>query len=141
MREANKFDIPALIEMMRGYAKESPIKALQDSDNEDHVKNIFLALINGRGFVLIEDDKGMLAAVITKNFWNPSVIEIKELAWWVHPDHRNGMVGGRLFVGFVNKAKQLIVKGRAHIMTASLINEVNIEKQGFKRIESTYVRE
>ena len=35
MREANKFDIPALIEMMRGYAKESPIKSLQDSDNEE----------------------------------------------------------------------------------------------------------
>ena len=141
MREANKFDVPALIAMMRGYAKESPIKALQDSDNEDHVKNIFLALINGRGFVLIEDGKGMLAAVITKNFWDPSVIEVKELAWWVHPDHRNGMVGGRLFVGFVKKAKQLIADGRAHIMTASLINEVNIEKQGFKRIESTYVKE
>ena len=141
MREANKFDIPALIEMMRGYAKESPIKALQDSDNEDHVKNIFLALINGRGFVLIEEGKGMLAAVITKNFWNPSVVEVKELAWWVHPDHRNGMVGGRLFIGFTKKAKQLIAEGRAHIMTASLINEVNIEKQGFRRIESTYVKE
>ena len=141
MREANKFDIPALIEMMRGYAKESPIKALHDSDDEAHVNNIFLTLILGRGFVLIEEGKGMLAAIITPNFWNPKVLEIKELAWWVHPDHRNGMVGGRLFVAFNKKAQELIEAGRAHIVTASLMGNINIEKQGFHKIDSTYVKE
>ena len=141
MREANKFDIPALIEMMRGFAKEFPIKALQDSDDEVHVNNILLTLILGRGFILIEEGKGMLAAIITPNFWNPKIIEIKELAWWVHPAYRNGMVGGRLFVAFNKKAQELIKEGRAHFVSTSLIGKVNIEKHGFRKVESTYVKE
>jgi N-acetylglutamate synthase-like GNAT family acetyltransferase len=101
IREANKFDIPRLYEMMVSYAKESPVKLLHDESkhNEEYVSNLLFSLIAGRGFIFVDEDlHGMIAAVKTKNIWCPDVSELRELAWWVEPAKRNGSLGGRLFL-------------------------------------------
>lgn len=147
IREASKFDLDACVEMMRQYAQESTIKMLANPDNhiDVHVRNVFTSLIYGRGFVLIDEQaRGFLAAIVTPNFWCPVVKEVKELAWWVHPDHRNGTIGGRLFVAYNKKAQELIDQGRADLMTVSLMSNspaIDLEARGFSRIEASFCKE
>lgn len=145
IRLANKFDLDACVEMMRRYAEESPIAKLGQGCNHDsdYVKQFLFSLIAGRGFIYIDDNmKGMIAAIVVPNVWCPGVNEVKELAWWVGPKHRNGMIGGRLFVAFKRHAEQLIEEGRAHIITCSLMeNSPKIDLHGFKKIETTYCKE
>lgn len=145
IRKANKFDLPELIEIMRQYAAESPMSALANpsAHDADHVERLLLSLIAGRGFVLLDAlDRGMLAAVVMPNIWCPSVIEVREMAWWVHPGHRGGTVGGRLFIEFQRQAQALITLGRAHVVCASLIHDdLDLGKQGFRKLETTYCKE
>lgn len=145
IRLANKFDLDACVEMMRKYAQESPIAKLSQNSNHDssYVKEFLFSLIAGRGFIYVDDDyKGMIAAIVTPNLWCPGVNEVKELAWWVKPEHRNAMIGGRLFVAFKRHSEKLIEEGRAHIITCSLMdNSPNIDLHGFKKIETTYCKE
>lgn len=145
IRLACKFDVPACVEMMRQYAKESPIQLLAQEQyhDEEHIKAILEQLIIGRGFVLIDDQmRGMLAAIITPNFWIPRLAEVKEVAWWVHPDHRRGTIGGRLFFEFVKHSEKLLKDKRAEIVCASLMRTSDVQDlPGFKKIESTFVKE
>lgn len=145
IRKANKFDLFDCVEMMRCYAQESPIEALKDTTKHDdkHVEAILFSLIAGRGFILIDEElRGFVAAVIIPNIWCPQVKEIKELAWWVHKEHRNKLVGGKLLLAFDKEASQLVKEGRAHIVSASLMgHKINLDRLGFKQIDSTYVKE
>lgn len=145
IRFASKFDVPACTEMMKKYAEESPIDLLRDNKFHDreYTKTLLEQLIVGRGFVLLDDQmRGMLAAVITPNFWCPKVAEIKEVAWWVHPEYRQGTIGGRLFFEFVKHSEELVRQKRADIVCASLMHISSVQTlPGFKKIESTFVKE
>lgn len=147
IRLANKFDIKACTEMLRMYSAESSIAKLKNAKHHDdkYVEQLLLSLIVGRGFIYLDDEyKGLIVAIITPNFWCPGVYEVRELAWWVHPNHRNGTLGGRLFLAFNKHADRLIEEGRAHIVTASLMAsspKIDLQARGFVNIESTFCKE
>lgn len=147
IREANKFDIDACVEMMRRYAEESPILKLRNKEvhDEQHIRQLISALIIGRGFVLIDNEyRGMVAGIVTPNVWCPEINEVRELAWWVAPEHRNGTIGGKLFLAYNKKAQELVDQERAETIIISLMPQspdIDLESRGFKKIDSTYCKE
>lgn len=143
IRKATRFDLPECVEIMRQYAAESPMLALSNPAAHDaaHVESLLMAMIAGRGFVLLDDQhRGMLAAIIIKNVWCPSVVVVQELAWWVAPEHRGGTVGGKLFAAFKREADSLVKAGRAQVICASLIHD-GLTLKGFHKLETTYCKE
>ena len=147
IREATKYDIPTLIEMMKDYSAQSPISILQNKDAHDpsHVSKLMEMMIAGRGFILIDDKhRGFLAAIVTGNVWCPEVLELRELAWWVNPDHRNGTVGGRLWTEFDRKATKMIDDGRIDFVCTSVLSNspfIDFTKRNYKLLEATFFRE
>lgn len=146
IRIANKFDLPALVEMMRDYSTQSPVTALalHQNHDEEHVKRLLLTLILGAGFVLIDDlNRGFLAAVKTPNVWCPHVFELHELAWWVKSEHRNGTTGGRLWHQFDEMAKKMLSVGEVQVICTSLLaNSVAIDytRRGYAPLQTTYFK-
>lgn len=147
IRKATPMDLPALVEMMRGYVAEAPMDTLKDVSvhNQRHIEELLSSLIAGRGFVLIDTTRrGFIAAMTINNVWCPAVCELHELAWWVHPTHRRGTVGGRLWKAFDAAAQELLDCGRAQIVCTSLIAtspKINYEKRGYKLMQQTYFKE
>jgi hypothetical protein len=147
IRNATPFDMPALIELMRGYVSDAPMETLKDQSlhNEAHVKSLLTSLMVGRGFILTEDQgRGFIAAMIIQNVWCPSVYELHELAWWVKPEHRGGTVGGRLWKEFDMLAQDLLDNGRVQVVCSSVIADspkINYEKRGYKLMQKTYFKE
>lgn len=147
IREAKRQDIPALVEMMRCYAKEAPMLALQADRNHDsnHVSQLLFSLIIGKGFVLVDDElKGMLAAITIRNVWCPNVVELRELAWWVKPEFRNGSIGGRLWKTFETRAQEMLEARKVdYICTTVMPNSppIDYSKRGFKPLDITFYRD
>lgn len=146
IREANKYDMPELLQMMRDYSTQTPVPALQAAaaHDEAHVANLMMQMMAGRGFVLIDNEsRGFIAALITTNVWCPEVYELHELAWWVKPEHRNGTVGGRLWKEFDRLATDLIDDGRIDVaVTAVMANNTWIDytKRGYSPMQATFFR-
>ena len=146
IREANKHDMPQLLQMMRDYSTQTPVPALQAADvhDETHVANLMTQMMSGRGFVLIDNEsRGFIAALIINNIWCPEVFELHELAWWVKPEHRNGTVGGRLWKEFDRLATDLIDDGRVAVaVTAVMANNTWIDytKRGYAPMQATFFR-
>ena len=147
IRLATKYDIAKITEMMREYANEAPIKALKDFKNQDPIYfgNLIHELIVAKGFVLVDDElNGMLIAAIVPNVWCPKVLELKELAWWVKPQHRQGTLGGKLWLEFNKLGKELLSSGRINIVCSTvMVNSpvIDYEKRGYKKLETTYFKE
>ena len=146
IREANKHDMPQLLQMMRDYSTQTPVPALQAAaaHDEAHVANLMTQMMAGRGFVLIDNEsRGFIAALIITNIWCPEVFELHELAWWVKPEHRNGTVGGRLWKEFDRLATNLIDDGRIDVaVTALMANNTWIDytKRGYSPMQATFFR-
>lgn len=113
--------------------------------NEDHMYD-FLSNIATNGVFLIAEGEdgerlGGILGFITPHFYDPSMIMLTELAWWVAPEHRNGTVGLKLFKEFEKAGKE---RGCSAISMTSTVHTPELpkyfEKKGYSHVESNYVR-
>lgn len=147
IRKANKLDIPILLDFMREYAKESPIKILNDLDKHDadYATNLFFSIMAGRGFILVDDElNGMIVAIKTPNLWCPKVLELHELAWWVKPEKRNSTLGGKLWCAFKNEANKMLEENKVQLVTVTKMSTspvLDYEKRGFALLDTRYFKE
>ena len=147
IRLANKFDIPILIAMIQEFSKETLIQKYKDQAlwDKKYVGNLLYSLILGRGFIVIDEDlKGMIIAMITPNVWCPQSNQLNELAWWVAPEARNGLLGGKLWIEFNKQAQKLLDEKRIDVVMTSLMAnspEIDYSKRGFKQLHTTFFRE
>lgn len=146
IRLATRYDTPRLLEMIEQYCYEAPIELLKDKQyhNKKYVEQMLFELVNGRGFILIDDEfKGMIGGIIIPNIWCPNVFELHELFWWVKPECRNGILGGRLWVKFDDMAQKLLNSGRVKLVHATKMStspNLNYEKYGYKPLNNTFFR-
>lgn len=147
IRKATPFDMPALIDLMRGYVAEAPMEVLKDKSVHDqsYIEALLAGLMAGRGFILIDDDhRGFIAAAINSNLWCPSLLELHELAWWVLPEHRGGTLGGRLWKAFDLLAQDYLDCGRVQVVCSSVLAnspKINYTKRGYELMQTTYFKE
>jgi len=147
IRLANKFDIPILIAMIQEFSKETLIQKYKDQAlwDKKYVGNLLYSLILGRGFIVIDENlKGMIIAMITPNVWCPKSNQLNELAWWVAPEARNGLLGGKLWIEFNKQAQKLLDEKRIDVVMTSLMAnspKIDYSKRGFKQLHTTFFRE
>ena len=147
IRLANKFDIPILIAMIQKFSKETLIQKYKDETlwDKKYVGNLLYSLILGRGFIVIDENlKGMIIAMITPNVWCPKSNQLNELAWWVAPEARNGLLGGKLWIEFNKQAQKLLDEKRIDVVMTSLMAnspKIDYSKRGFKQLHTTFFRE
>lgn len=147
IRLATRYDIPQLLIYIEQYCYEAPIELVKDKKyhNKQYVEKLLFEMIVGRGFILIDNEfKGMIGALIIPNVWFPDVLELHELFWWVKPEYRNGIVGGKLWLKFNEMAQELLDLGRVKLIHTSKMPSspnINYEKYGYKPLNITFFRE
>jgi hypothetical protein len=116
------------------------------NDVEHLGKLVFNIMNNGYVWVAYEDNEpiGLLMAVKDKNMWAPMNIEFRELVWYVKPQHRNTLVGGRLFKHYCQKGDELLSQGliQGYFTTRmATTTAIDLERRGFRLTENTYLKE
>ena len=81
-------------------------------------------------------------AVKTPDLWLPHVKPVlREAAWWVEPEHRDGTIGGKLFMKYQQLAKEMKENNQITGFTMTLMEqspEIKLEKHGYRPIETVY---
>ena len=133
--------------MIREGSKEMTISGLTDSSfhNKAHIEKLLFNIIVGKGFIVLDDEfRGMLISLIFPNIWCPNVLELHQLGWWVHPNHRNGTLSGRIWAEFNKKANELLAEKRVKVVYASYRSKekkIDFIKHGFQPLETIFFRE
>jgi len=147
IRKASKYDIPFIIAMLKDYRNVSDIECLKKTNDKKYIENLLFHIIMGKGFILLAEKNnkiiGMLIAGIVPNVWNPAILQLSELAYWVNPDARGGTAGYRLIKQYVIEADKLIQLGAIQICTVSkMVNSPDLKynKFGFQKLEETWIK-
>ena len=143
IRQATKYDKLQLQEMMRMFRDESPIQQYKDIDNPEYFDSLVDSIIAGRGVIFIEDNVGFSIGLISPIIWCDKPYAMYELAWYVKPKHRMGMVGVRLLKAYIDYAKQLKEQGRIKLFTITKMvssPDFDYSKLGFKKIEEHWMQ-
>ena len=147
IREANKFDVDAIIKMLKHYREAAPLDALQSADDEEYIRRMITEIIAGMGFILVSEKDnvltGMLIAALIPNVWNPKANQCSEVAYWVEPEHRGGTAGYRLIASYVTKCEEWKRQGKIHFYTMTKMNNspnLKYHKFGFEKLEETWFK-
>ncbi len=143
IRPINKLDLPELREMMRNFRQESPLSFLKDIDNQDYFDSLILRIIAGAGVGFIEEQKGFILGMVAPSLWCDKTLVLYELAWYVKPEFRNGLVGPKIFKKYINCAEELKQSGRIKAFTmGKMATSPNIkyEKLGFSKLEEIWIQ-
>lgn len=145
IRPATKFDIPRLVELMKHYRDASPLPCLLTSNNVEHVEKMLTEIIVGRGVIFVADHEGlvvgMLIAMRNPNLWDPNILAMNELAYWMEPEHRNSSGGYKLLSKYRDWCEQAKLLGTIHYYTISkMINspDLKYDRFGFKKLEEMW---
>ena len=146
IRKANRFDIPAVLDMLRQYRSETPLEFLKDANDAEYVTQMLNELIAGRGVVLLAEidgkSVGMMIAAVMPSIWSPKHFVLTEFAYWVEPEHRGSTAGYRLLRAYLDEA--IVLKDAGRICNAFISKMVNrpdlkFSRFGFSKLEEFWV--
>ena len=143
IRQANKYDKTQLQEMIRMFRDESPIEQYKDIDNPEYFNQLIDSIIAGKGIIFIEENVGFVMGIITPTIWCNKTFALYELAWYVKPEYRMGIVGIRLLKEYINYAKQLKEQGKIKLFTVTKMvtsPDLDYSRFGFQKIEENWMQ-
>ena len=143
IRQANKYDTIAIIELMKQFCEESKIAHLQNLNNQEYWENLANQIYAGRGIIYIEEGKGLIMAVISPSVWCNKTYVMHELAWYVKPEFRHTTTGYRLLKAYIDYAKELKKQNRIQAFTITKMvssPDIKYEKFGFSKLEENWIQ-
>jgi N-acetylglutamate synthase-like GNAT family acetyltransferase len=143
IRQATRQDKPQIIEMMKLFRAEADIVQYRTLDNEPYWNRLLDTILAGAGIVFIEDNVGLIMALITPTVWCDKTLYMQELAWYVVPEKRNTSVGYRLLKKYVDYGNQLKQEGRiAMFAIAKMVTSPDVKygKFGFSKLDENWIQ-
>jgi len=143
IRQATRQDKPQIIEMMKLFRAEADIVQYRNLDNEPYWNRLLDTILAGAGVVFIEDNVGLIMALITPTVWCDKTLYMQELAWYVVPEKRNTSVGYRLLKKYVEYGDQLKQEGRiAMFAIAKMVTSPDVKygKFGFSKLDENWIQ-
>lgn len=148
IRQATHKDTLVTVALLRKFLGETAYKqaALAAKDLEHLSKIVWTCLQYGYVWLAYNDEEpiGMLMAVKEPNMWLPRANQLRELVWYVVPEHRHTTVGGKLFLTYCQRAQKLLDTGviDGYFTTRmSSTDPIDYERRGFRLTEQTYLKE
>jgi hypothetical protein len=143
IRQATRQDKQQIIKMMKLFRAESNIVQYQGLDNEPYWNRLLDTILAGAGIIYLEDDVGLIMAIITPTVWCDKTLGMQELAWYVIPKKRNTSIGYRLLKKYVEYGNKLKQEGRIVMfsMTKMVTSpDVKYSKFGFSKLEENWIQ-
>lgn len=147
IRLANKFDVQNIIKILKQYREVAPLEAMRKADDENYIETLISGIIAGSGYIFLAEKNsnivGILIAAKFPNVWNPKVMQMSEIAYWVNPENRGGTAGYRLIETYIRRCEKLKAEGEIGFFTISkMVNSPDLKfaKLGFSKLEETWIR-
>jgi hypothetical protein len=149
IKQADIKDFKNIKKMFINFANSAPVDYLHNPKyDDDYIDQIFYGIVKKGVLLYAEQDNkpaGFFIAVPTPDLWLPHVPPVlREAAWWVEPEFRDGTIGGKLFMKYQQIAKDWKDKGLITGHTMTLMEQspdIKLDKYGYKPIETIYYAE
>lgn len=148
VRLATHNDTTALVDLLREFLSETSYSKAEQAvlDREHLCKIIWMVQQHGYAWIAEKDGLavGLLLAIKQPNMWVPKAIELRELVWFVLPEHRKTSIGGKLFLAYCSQADLLLSQGKIQgyfTTRMSTTDSIGLQRRGFRLTEQTFIKE
>jgi predicted N-acetyltransferase YhbS len=148
IRSLERQDFEQVTALGKLFAAESGLIPWNANPIDDvHVhRMLYYTMTQGISLVAVENDVivAMLLSARSPDTWIPSVLRLRELAWWVAPEYRRTGVGIDIFTEWCRRAEEQRAAGViasysvGHYAHSPEVAVKLIQSKGFKFLESTY---
>lgn len=142
IRLANKWDTPRLKELFTDYYQE---QFPQYTDVPyANIDKIMTLVVSGAGVAILDEHDGQLRgaiiAIACPNVWDPTRFVLTEILFYVKPEFRGGMSGGRLIKKYTDIGDEWKDSGRVVHYTISHTAKYKIDyaRWGYTEAETTW---
>ena len=143
IRQATKFDKNDIIEMMKLFRLEPDLPEYVNAKNEVYWNLLLDTILAGKGVVFIEENKGLLMAIIHPTIWDNTIHTMQELAWYVKPEYRHTSIGYRLLKSYIEYGDELKEDGRIQFFSVSKMDtspDIKYQKFGFRKKDENWIK-
>lgn len=148
IRLATDSDTLIVVDLLRRFLSETSYsQAEQATKDTEHLCKLTWT-IKQHGYIWLafhdEVPVGLLMAIKEPNMWLPSARELREVVWYVAPEHRSSTTGGKLFLQYCKKGDELLSSGdiQGYFTTQmTTTKNIDLERRGFKQTETTFLKE
>jgi len=149
IREANKYDLPYFIELVKKLASAEHIMRYNFEELDDkHLTTIFSTIIAGRGSVLVVENEetkklhGMAAGLIIPHMFAPHISIMTQIVLWVDEGFRK-TAGYKLMKAYEDKTDEYMEEGRIRygtLVASKPLFEKDFGKFGYSMDEKVWIR-
>lgn len=148
IRLADYKDAREAVELLKKFLQETSYQqGPAASKNTEHLAKLVWSA-QQYGYIWLawreSEPVGILMAIKEPNMWMPEARELRELVWYVVPEHRKSTIGGKLFLAYCKKAEELLSerKIQGYFTTRMATTDaVDLSRRGFRLAESTFIKE
>ena len=144
-RKAKEEDIPQVIEELREFSKFCGGKTpLFQEHNLLYTEGVLKKLIKDHVFygAFVKDKLvGFIAGTLSRHLFNPEIIVLNEVFFWVRPEFRNSKVAKSLLDSYIKYGKINADWVLVGVIDKSTLSGRSLEKRGFKLKEQSYLME
>ena len=140
-------DYEAIKRFMIDFANANPFKGRHNPHYNDMYANRLIDKIRKNGVALVAEKDGeiigMLLAMVQGDIWLPIIKTMREVAWWVDPEHRGSSAGAKLLAEYTKVGDQLVdnnIISAYTITTLGMGDHLNLQKRGWSPIETNFVK-
>jgi len=137
IKQADVKDFDKIKKMFINFANSAPVDYLHNPQYDDaHIDQILFNCSRSGVLLYAEQDgkpAGFFIAMPAGDLWLPAGSPVmREAAWWVEPAYREGTVGGKLFLQYLQVCKELKKRGfkfvgstivYAHMQATGMVND------------------
>lgn len=146
IRRIEPYDYEQVCDILQQFAEEATIGSFKRKDyDRDYAKKLLeYSCSVGVSLCAVDQGKiqGILLSIKDRDIWVPSLIRLKELAWFVKKEYRHTTVGARLFTEWKKIGELMIKTGEIRSFQLTKLKtspDFDLEKRGFKEIETHYM--
>jgi hypothetical protein len=141
-------DLKDTIELLQTFLCDTAYtQALEASQDLEHLGRLAYGILS-KGYIWLAyvEDKpvGLLMAIKEPNMWISSRHQLREIVWYVRPEHRMSSIGGRLFAKYCAQGERMLDQGLidGYFTTRMTTTDgIDYARRGFRLTEQTYLKE
>lgn len=137
IRQANKYDIDKIIDLIKDFAIQSNNPMAHDplKWSKTYVMQLITNIIAGHGFILIDDKQtGILIAIKAPCLWCPNTYQLQEIL--MHS--RNKIVLVRLIKEYIRIADCMFLEDEISEAIIGSYGDTNLEKFGMIKTQNLW---
>ncbi len=142
-RIANSYDLEWLFKECVSFSNTYPSK-FSFVGNESYAKEFLRNIVENHLVIIALSDgvrAGFIAGMVQPHHFNPDIIMLTELLWWVPVEFRMTGSGGKLFLEFMKYGKENCNCITFTLEETTPITDQALIKRGFKLTEKAYLLE